>query len=619
MKARTLAVHTLCMFVAANAFGDVTLPKVTLTEKPDSVVLDNGLVSLQIQTKTGDPLALIYRGQSLLASPGYLNWHAEADEDADNDEDAGKKANNSTYTRIRSGEFSITVNPANNEGNMADACISQKFSGKGAPFDVELHYVLRRGDSGFYEYVVFRHPQGYPEGQLGDARMLFRVNDHVFDFMTIDDQRRRFMPPPNTPNKPLGPKESLMMTDGPFKGVIEDKYHDFTDAGEHFVHGWEGSNSGLGCWILYGSTEDENGGPTKQHNNAHFPRILMKILTCGHYGAAPVKVGNETWQKIYGPFMIYLNSGTDVDALWADAKNKAAAERTAWPYAWMQNSLYPTAAGRGAVDGQLRITDSQDASASPSNAWVGLAAAQPDWQQQSANYQYWVRADKNGRFNIRNIRPGAYTLYAFTDGVMDEFRRDGVTVEAGRTNDLQLSDWKPARHGRQLWQIGIPDRTAKEFRHGDDYRQWGLWNKYPEEFLHDVNFTIGKSHERTDWNFAQCTVQKNGQWVGTKWNILFDIQNPLKPGAATLRIALAAAHKAALRIYVNGKLAGSRRFDTDNAMMRAGIHGQYSQWDIPFDNKLLKPGQNIITLDQQGGKSVQKNVMYDCIRLEVTE
>ena len=88
------------MFVAANAFGDVALPKVTLTEKPDSVVLENGLVSLQIQTKTGDPLALIYRGQSLLASPGYLNWHAEADEDADNDEGAGKKANNSTYTRF---------------------------------------------------------------------------------------------------------------------------------------------------------------------------------------------------------------------------------------------------------------------------------------------------------------------------------------------------------------------------------------------------------------------------------------------------------------------------------------------------------------------------------------
>ena len=108
---------------------------------------------------------------------------------------------------------------------MADACISQKFSGKGAPFDIELHYVLRRGDSGFANtsFVIRR----VIRGSARYARMLFRLNDRVFDFMTIDDQRRRFMPPPNTPNKPLGPKESLMMTDGPFKGVIEDKYHDF--------------------------------------------------------------------------------------------------------------------------------------------------------------------------------------------------------------------------------------------------------------------------------------------------------------------------------------------------------------------------------------------------------
>jgi rhamnogalacturonan endolyase len=95
--------------------------------------------------------------------------------------------------------------------------------------------------------------------------------------------------------------------------------------------------------------------------------------------------------------------------------------------------------------------------------------------------------------------------------------------------------------------------------------------------------------------------------------------NPPKPGTATLRIALAAAHKAALRIYVNGKLAGARNFDTDNAMVRAGIHGQYSQWDVSFNTTLLKPGQNIITLEQASGHSLLKNVMYDCLRLEVAE
>lgn len=613
---RFIAVYTSAVLFAVSAFCAGTSPQVTLTRKPNSVILANGIVSVEIDKTNGDPVVLTYHGQSLLESPGYLNWHAVADEEKEDDDEKG---NNSTFTWIRSGQFGITTDPATNAGEMADISVGQKFSGQGAPFDVELHYVLRKGDSGYYEYVIFRHQQGYPQGRLADARMLYRVNESIFNYMTIDDQRRRYMPPQGTPYIPLGPKESRQMTAGPFKGVIEDKYHDFSDAGEDRVHGWESSKEGLGFWILYGSAEDENGGPTKQHNTAHFPGILMKILTCCHYGAAPVQVDTGAWEKMYGPFMVYLNAGKDKDALWADAKSKAAAEQAAWPYAWLENPVYPTAAGRGTVSGQLHVVDSQDPSVSASNAWVGLAASSPDWQQQAAGYQFWVRADKDGHFNIPSVRPGTYTLYAFTNGVMDEFRHDGVKVDAGTTVDLKLPDWEAVRHGRQVWQIGTPDRTAKEFRHGDDYREWGLWNQYPKDFPNGVNFVIGKSKERTDWNFAQCEVQKNGVWAGTSWNILFDLASAPKPGTATLRIALAAAHKAALGVYVNGTLVGSNRFDTDDAFIRAGIHGQYSEWDVPFQNTLLKAQGNTITLEQRSGRSVQKNVMYDCLRLEIAE
>jgi rhamnogalacturonan endolyase len=203
------------------------------------------------------------------------------------------------------------------------------------------------------------------------------------------------------------------------------------------------------------------------------------------------------------------------------------------------------------------------------------------------------------------------------DGVIDEFRRDGVEIRADQALDLGALDWQAIRHGRQLWQIGTPDRSAKEFRHGDDYRHWGLWRNYPEEFPNDVTFVIGKSRERTDWNYAQVTVERAGQWVGTRWNIDFDLQEPPRPGAATLRIAIAAAQNAVLRVFVNDKQAGqSGRLGNDNAMVRAGIHGQYAVWDVPFDASLLRAGTNRITLDQREGGSLQKNIMYDCLRLE---
>lgn len=578
---------------------------VTLSDKGATVVLDNGIVRIEVDKTDGNLMSVNYHNTSILASPGYLDWVADG--------------NNHIH-----GAYQLVVDPATNKGNLAEFGILQKYAGTGFPMDVEFHYVMRRGDSGFYNYAVFTHLADYPATGIGQARWVMNVDDKVFDYINVDDQRRQFMPPVDTPTKILGPKESMMFTDGPFNGQITDKYLWYAEmGGDHFVHGWSGSVSNLGCWVVNASNEDRNGGPTKQHNDAQWGRLLFKILTCGHYGSAPVSVAaNESWQKIYGPWMLYLNNGTDTNELWEDAKKKAETEKAAWPYAWMNHPAYPLAADRGAVAGQFKITDPQYPDISVANAWVGLADPHPDWQQQSNGYQYWVHADKDGHFLIPHVRPGSYTLYAFADGEMGQYRHDDVTVAKGQTLDLGEQAWTPVRYGRQIWQIGIPDRTAREFRHGDDYHHWGLMQKYTEEFPNDVNFVIGQSKERTDWNYAQGCVQKNGQWVATVWKILFDQPDTTpKTGTGMLRIALAAAHNTILNIGLNDQPIGHMRVNTDNAIIREGIHGQYSEWDFAFNAALLKPGRNTITLDQTAtpAPNAQKGVMYDCIRLELDD
>jgi rhamnogalacturonan endolyase len=55
--------------------------------------------------------------------------------------------------------------------------------------------------------------------------------------------------------------------------------------------------------------------------------------------------------------------------------------------------------------------------------------------------------------------------------VLGEFSRPDVTVAAGQTADLGRLEWKTVRHGRQLWEVGVPNRSAEEFRHGDHYWQ----------------------------------------------------------------------------------------------------------------------------------------------------
>lgn len=578
-------------------------PPVNMIRSADRVTLENGIVSFSILTKNGNIIDLKYAGRSILSEAGYLDWQSGGN------------------NHIDEGTLSILSDPSANRGDLAEICISQ--SGEGntlSPFDVELHYVLRRGESGLDCFVLFGHRKEYPAGELAQARWVLRLDDKVFDFINIDDQRRRPMPPSSTPTKILGPKESSQFTEGPFKGFITDKYHFFTDVGDHFLHGWTSTSKLIGCWIVYGSNEAQNGGPTKQTNSAHFGRMLFKIITCGHYGSGGVSVAaGEEWRKVYGPWQLYLNSGKDNDALWLDAKVKAASLRASWPPDWIHHPDFVSASGRGTVKGQLRITDDQDPKASPENAWVGLAAASPDWQKQAKDYQFWARAGKDGAFTIPSVRPGDYTLYSFTDGVMDEFRHNGVKVFRGGTNELGILDWKPLRHGRQLWQIGTPDRTAKEFRHGDDYRQWGLWLKYPEEFPNGVNFIVGKSNERADWNYAQVNVLKDGKWIGTTWNILFEMPSPKEQGTATLRQAFASTHNAVLTVALNGQPIGKFRTTADNAMIRAGIHGQYSEEDLSFDASLLKQGTNTISLEQSAGGNMQKSVMYDCIRLELNE
>ncbi len=603
MNTRLLLSLAVALTAACNPLAGQGAIPVKLTDAGEHVVLTNRIVSFEVVKNDGNIRELKYGDVPIFSEPGYLDWQSGGN------------------NHIGKGDFAVVTDPARNGGAMAEVSVTQKYApGARSAFDVELHYVLRRGESGLYCFAVFSHPKEYPAAGIGQSRWVLRLDDKVFDFINVDEQRRRLMPPSKTPAKVLGPKESSMFTEGPFAGFITDKYHFFVDAGDHFVHGWTGTQKRIGCWVLNGSNESQNGGPTKQHNSAHFGRMLFKILTCGHYGGTSVNVAaGEEWRKIYGPWMLYLNSGGEKDALWADAKKRAEAERAAWPLAWMKHPEYPLAQERGKVKGALHITDPQDPSASPANAWVGLAASAPDWQKQSNGYQFWVHADKQGRFTIPNVRPGDYTLYAFVGGVMDEFRHDGVKVAKGGTVDLGALDWKPVRHGKQLWQIGTPDRTAGEFRHGDDYRQWGLWQKYPQDFPNGVNFVIGKSKERNDWNYAQVNVQQDGKWVGTKWNILFNLAEAPKAGTATLRIAFASTHNAKLAVFVNDQPIDRLSTGMDNAMIRAGIHGQYSGQDVVFDAALLKSGTNTIALEQSAGGNVQKSVMYDCLRLELDD
>jgi rhamnogalacturonan endolyase len=272
------------------------------------------------------------------------------------------------------------------------------------------------------------------------------------------------------------------------------------------------------------------------------------------------------------------------------------------------------------------LTDRQFPGLKMSNLLVGLAAPDyparggrfggagtVDWQLDARHYEFWTRGRDDGQFQIENVRPGVYTLHAIADGVLGEFSQSNIVVQAGGSLHLGALNWEPVRYGHQLWEIGVPDRSAGEFRHGDHYWQWGLYYEYTNEFPHDVNYIVGQSDFHKDWNYAQ--VGRRGQ--ATAWSIHFKFAGAAH-GRATLRLGIAAASvRGGIQVSVNGHPAGGTGPLTDTATIRRdGIRGYWTERDVSFDAALLKDGDNVLKLEIPAGDPTS-GIEYDYVRLEL--
>lgn len=213
---------------------------------------------------------------------------------------------------------------------------------------------------------------------------------------------------------------------------------------------------------------------------------------------------------------------------------------------------------------------------------------------------------------------------------MGEFTKADITVSAGEPLDMGTIDWTPDRRGKQIWEIGVPNRTGAEFAKGDDYAHDGMFLVYAHLFPNDVNYIVGKSDYHKDWFFEQVPHNEDpeskaaGYNMGTKpgratpWTISFDMaQAP--HGKAHLRIALASTSTRQLDVVVNDQPVGKLdRLMVDGAIARNGILGVWSEKDVAFDASALKAGTNTLKLIVPGGP-MTSGMIYDYLRLEIDE
>jgi rhamnogalacturonan endolyase len=606
---------------------------VRLTEDAETATLSNGLVTLIVKKANGNILSLKYQGSEIMGHGGGY-WVMLA----------AVPGQPTTQVVGMPSVFSITKDPARNNGSVAEIALRFPYTRQAAtiPMDIELRYTLHQGDSAIYGWTIVDHDAKYPPVDIEVSVVTLKLNPQVFDFLSIDSARQKLMPTPQewVNGTQANLKEARMINTGPNAGQVEHKYDYNTLTWCTPAYGWSSTKKNIGVFIVNPSIEYLNGPPVQVDYEGHIdvkptlpadPTLLFNWHS-SHYGGKKIQVNaNEHWRKIVGPFLIYCNQGSNTHAMWQNALVRAVIEQKAWPYAWADVQGYAHTNERGGVTGHLEVHDQQAPKASAAGAWVGLAEkpyeislktgpVKIDWQLDGKHYGYWVQADALGRFFIPNARPGTYMLYAFNNGILGDYSKADVHIEAGKTIDIGKLKWVPVRNGKQLWDIGIPNRSAEEFRHGDHYWQWGLYNLYPQEFPDDVDFVIGKSDYHRDWNYVQPPKPDgNGTYGNTTWKIEFNMDKPVK-GTSTLRLAICGARGGAVDVKLNGQPLGTTGYLLESGVMhRDGIRAAFLLMrDFQFDAALFKPGNNIIELTKHA-RDWPDGVLYDYIRLELDD
>ena len=648
---------------------------VTLAETNDAWTLDNGIVKIAVTKRNGKLTSLVYHGLET------LNGRSES------------------WEQLPSGQVtsSITIDPTRNGGERAEVAVK----GITGRMDLEVRYTVERGVSGFYTYAIYSHAAGNPAAREGESRFINQLTP-TFDWLSVDADRN--MPMCSTADLRAGvvvhAKEQRILNTGIYQNSVEHKYSYCAEMYKLPAYGFSSIKDHIGVWFINPSNEYLGGGPTRIDLVCHMNATMLDYWTSGHYaGGAECNVpADEPWSKVVGPIFVYLNSlqtaqspsaadletlaatqgnptipaawTANANALFDDALARARVTKAQWPYAWVQGVDYPHQDGRATVSGRLVLDDPQAASTKLPHLWVGLA--HPDykgpgtafarragngdivtWDHDANYYQFWVEGTPDGRFTIPNVRPGTYTLHAFAEGVLGEFTQLNVTVRAGQPLDLGALDWKPVRYGKQVWEIGYPDRTGGKFFKGDgaNYWLWGWGLRYSLLFPHDITYTVGKSDYHRDWFFQQVPHSETTAWLNpaakdpanqrfgwvkalptgspdpwrqwghgraTTWTITFAMDKA-STGLATLRVALAGADGfGGLAVAVNGKSVGTIRTVATNALRYNTDKGMWRQYAQPFDAALLKAGANEIQLTVPAG-DVTTGVVYDYLRLELDE
>lgn len=621
--AAVATVQTPAVAVAAEE-APSSGPAPSFTENSAQITVDNGRVQAVFDKASNARLvSLKLDGQELLGTTGRGRF----DQVASVLGAPGGDYTPGTTFAVRQEQDFVVVS----------AVLNASASG---PYARQWNFIFRSGEPGFHLAPRFSHSSKHAGVHLEQHRFVAWVDPEIFTHASVEEDtfgqpwRADAARMPTPQDLQAGPMvmdatHDLAGTRSAYARRYYTKYDWAVSMKDHSVHGLYGN--GYGIWSVTPNRESFNGGPFRQdltlHQTTEAPVLLVEPHAT-HFGAMPVDTYGD-WAKTYGPYFVLLTRGSDPQRMREEAVSYARFDKHAAFYdrvaleGWVPTAARVTVSGKAKVPGQKSM----------GGALVILSDNRVPAQDTTEGFQYWAEVDRNGSFELKNVRPGIYRVTVVKPGVWGEHVIDDVVVDQGVVR-LANMVWKPVAHGRTVWQLGTPDRTSAEFRRGQESRRYDAFTFFAGDFPDGVHYVVGESGPE-DWGYIQHQVldgKTQAPWSVSFTLDTFDAEKASRKGQqATLTVALAAWAMGSavpvpnvttnLTIRINGQpfVWEFQPSDAKGATYRSSHAGRNYSREFRFDAALLKSGVNTVTFTiNDGADPVAVNqAAYDAIRLEL--
>ncbi|XP_055828878.1 uncharacterized protein LOC129896898 isoform X3 [Solanum dulcamara] len=256
------------VFKKNSQLDQQSFPPVQLLTLDDYVVVDNGLFNITFSVPGGMVTEIQYNGIDNLL------------EDGNKDDNRGywdivwnKPSEKGIFDKLHATDFKVIMEDEN-QVELSFTRTWDSLNSKQLSMNIDKRFIILKGISGFYCYGILERLEGWPDIDVYQGRIVFKLNENLFQYMAISDERQRIMPTAH--DREMGQildySEAVLLTNpnNPFiKGEVDDKYQYSCENKDNRVHGWISPTPRTGFWMITPTDEFRTGGPVKQDLTSH--------------------------------------------------------------------------------------------------------------------------------------------------------------------------------------------------------------------------------------------------------------------------------------------------------------------------------------------------------------